>query len=101
MSEQLTAEQQIDAFWQMLENCFEIEPREYFEQEAPRNGFGSPLAMACFYMWKRDANVEEATRRERERCAGIANEYSRTSNGAAPSYYIAELITAAIRDTSL
>lgn len=44
----------IDKFWSMLHNCFDLEPREYFETEARKNGFDSPLAMACFYMWKRD-----------------------------------------------
>lgn len=47
------AQSDIDKFWAMLDRCFAIEPREYFEKEARTNGFDSPLAMACFYMWKR------------------------------------------------
>jgi hypothetical protein len=48
----------IDKFWAMLDRCFEMEPREYFEKEARLNGFDSPLAMACFFMWKREAKVD-------------------------------------------
>lgn len=49
----MPAAEQIDKFWWVLERCWNIEPREYFEREAPKNGFGSPLAMAVHYMWKR------------------------------------------------
>jgi hypothetical protein len=55
-----TARANIDAFWLALERSWEIEPRSYFEKEAPENGFGSPLAMAVHHMWKRDTNTEEA-----------------------------------------
>jgi hypothetical protein len=41
----------MEAFWTALENGWEIEPRSYFETEAPKNGFGSPLAMAVHYLW--------------------------------------------------
>lgn len=47
---------QIDAFWSMLANLWDIEPREYFEAQIAK-GIGyenSPLAMACHYMHKRD-----------------------------------------------
>jgi hypothetical protein len=53
----VTAEEQIEKFWFALEHSWDIEPRSYFEAEAPKNGFGSPLAMAVHYMWKRDAKV--------------------------------------------
>lgn len=71
----LPPEQQIDRFWEMLENCWEIEPREYFEKEAPENGFGSPLAMAVHYMWKREPKVAQALADEREACAVIADNH--------------------------
>jgi hypothetical protein len=57
----LTPEQQIDAFWEALWNSWEIEPRSYFEEQAPRNGFGSPLAMAVHYMWKREVKLKDET----------------------------------------
>ena len=48
------AVQEIEAAWKAIERGWDIEPRSYFEAEAPKNGFGSPLAMAIHYMWKRD-----------------------------------------------
>jgi len=56
----MPAAEQINGFWRMLEQCWNIEPREYFEREAPRNGFVSPLAMAVHYMWKREVKPEKA-----------------------------------------
>lgn len=56
----LTPEQHIDEFWKMLDRCWDIEPRSYFEEAAPRNGFGSPLAMAVHYMWKREVKAMPA-----------------------------------------
>lgn len=53
----------INAFWLALERSWEIEPRSYFEKEAPENGFGSPLAMAAHY------NVE--TRHEHSGIGGM------------------------------
>jgi hypothetical protein len=50
-------EADIDKFWSMLHNAWDIEPREYFEKEARENGFDSPLAMAAHYMWKREPSV--------------------------------------------
>lgn len=47
------AQREIDAFWQMVEFGWEIEPRAYFEREAARMGYGSALAMAAHHMWKR------------------------------------------------
>lgn len=46
---------QIDSFWFMVENLWDIEPREFFEKEiADGVGYGnSPLAMAAHYMYKR------------------------------------------------
>ncbi len=55
---------QIDQFWQFVENAYSIEPRAYFEKEAPTNGFGSPLAQAAHHMWKRNPQVQQV---ERER----------------------------------
>ena len=49
--ERLRAE--IDAAWFMIEHGWDIEPREYFEREAPKNGFGYGLAQAVHHMGKR------------------------------------------------
>lgn len=54
----LTAQQEVDAFWTALERSWDIEPRSFFETEAPKNGFESALAMAVHYMWKRETKVE-------------------------------------------
>jgi len=51
---------EIEAFWTMLDRCWEIEPREYFETEAPKNGFEHATAMAVHYMWKRETKPSEA-----------------------------------------
>lgn len=61
--ETLTRER--DAFWQMVECGWEIEPRDYFEKEAPAMGYGSPMAMAAHHMWKRDPKVA-AVEQERD-----------------------------------
>ena len=53
-AEQHALAAQINAFWQMVESGWEIEPRAYFEAEAPKMGYGSPLAMAAHHMWKRE-----------------------------------------------
>lgn len=68
----------IEAFWTALDRSWNIEPREYFEKEAPKNGFGSPLAMAVHYMWKREvkdvsaAPADERISRIRERIERLA-----------------------------
>lgn len=49
----------IDGFWQFVEHGYDIEPRAFFEKEAPINGFGSPLAQAAHHMWKRNPKVQE------------------------------------------
>ena len=49
-----------NAFWAMLHRCWDIEPRSYFEEQAPKNGFDYAPAMAVHYMWKRDTNTTEA-----------------------------------------
>lgn len=46
-----------DSFWRALESSWEIEPRRYFEEQAARQGWTSPEAMAVHYMWKRDTSV--------------------------------------------
>lgn len=64
ISRQLEGEQgasaEVEACWTAIHRSFEIEPRSYFETEAPKNGFGSPLAMAMHYIWKRKAKDSEA-----------------------------------------
>ncbi len=51
------AEQERDAAWQHIERAWDIEPRAYFEKEAPSNGFKWPLVQAIHHIWKRDAKV--------------------------------------------
>lgn len=51
----------IDKFWFAVHNSWDIEPREYFEKEARKNGFDSPLAMAVHYMWKREVKASPST----------------------------------------
>jgi hypothetical protein len=46
--------EEIEGAWQMIENCYDVEPRDYFEREAKRNGFTFPLAQAIFHIHKRD-----------------------------------------------
>lgn len=50
-------EGEINAAWLAIERGWEIEPRSHFEEEAPKNGFESPLAMAVHYMWKRETKA--------------------------------------------
>lgn len=45
---------ELDAAWLAISRGWDIEPREYFEQEAPRNGFKYPLVQAIHHMWKRE-----------------------------------------------
>ena len=49
--------EEIEAAWRMIEQGFEVEPRSYFEREAPRNVFRFPLVQAVFHLWKRDPKV--------------------------------------------
>lgn len=53
---------EIEATWTAIENGFDIEPRAYFEKEAPTNGFRFALVQAMHYLWKRDAKVQELER---------------------------------------
>lgn len=52
------SQKEINAAWLAIHRSWDIEPREYFEKEAPKNGFNSPLAMAVHYMWKRETKSE-------------------------------------------
>ena len=51
----------VDEFWKALELSWDIEPRSFFEAEAEKQGWKSPLAMAVHYMWKRDTKPKEVT----------------------------------------
>lgn len=44
---------EIDAAWFSILHGWDIEDREYFEREAPGNGFKYALAQAVHHMWKR------------------------------------------------
>lgn len=46
---------EIEHFWTALSRGWDIEPREYFEREAVKMGFKSPIEMAVHWMWKRHA----------------------------------------------
>lgn len=81
MSKQMTPEEQIEKFWYALWHSWDIEPREYFEREAPRNGFGSPLAMAVHHMWKREAKVALKERVEREGFDSVLRELMTLAEG--------------------
>jgi hypothetical protein len=48
---------EIDAAWQAIASGYDIEPREYFDREAPHNGFRYPLVQALHHIWKRDPQV--------------------------------------------
>lgn len=52
------ANKNIDGAWFGIEHGWDIEPREYFEENAPKSGDWTPLQMAVHYMWKRDRKVE-------------------------------------------
>jgi hypothetical protein len=56
----------VDKFWKHLDRSYDIEPREYFEREAPATGDWSPIQMALHHVWKRDPKVE-ALQAENER----------------------------------
>lgn len=78
-------EADVEAFWLALERSWDIEPREYFEREAPKNGFGSPLAMAVHYMWKREtkpAPVEAMLEKVRE----MESDYKERHKGTSPGF---------------
>lgn len=49
--------EEIDATWFYIERGYDIEPRAYFEKEAPTNGFKFALAQAIHHVWKRDPKV--------------------------------------------
>lgn len=48
---------ELEAAWQYIEMGYDIKSREYFEAEAPTNGFKWPLAQAIHHIWKRDPKV--------------------------------------------
>lgn len=57
-TEQGRALAEIDAVWRDIANGYDIEPRAYFEREAPKNGFRYPLAQAFHHIWKREPKVQ-------------------------------------------
>lgn len=48
---------EVEAVWQTIARCWDIEPRTYFEAEAPINGFRYPLRQALHHIWKREPKV--------------------------------------------
>lgn len=50
----IAKDEEIAKFWSHVEHGWDIEPREFFEREAKKQGFGSALAMAAHHMWKRE-----------------------------------------------
>lgn len=59
----------IDSFWEWLDQMWDIEPREYFEKEAPSSGL-TVLQMAMHHVWKRQRKGDEA------RCSECGGELS-------------------------
>lgn len=64
----ITAMEQVQGFWSEVARRWHIEDRAYFESEAQRAGFGSPMMMALHHVWKRDPKVAEL---EAERDAAL------------------------------
>lgn len=71
-AEQLRQER--EAAWQMIEQCYSLEPRDLIEREAKTNGLKFGLVQAVFSLWKREPKVEaaRATMEAREQAAFMA-----------------------------
>lgn len=55
MTKLISAEEQINGFWETLPYCYDIENREFFEKRAADSWSpANPLLVALHYMWKRD-----------------------------------------------
>lgn len=53
--------EELDSVWADIAAGWDIEDRAFFEAEVAKgNGFGSALAMALHYIWKRDPKVAAA-----------------------------------------
>lgn len=65
-----------DAAWTFIANSYDIEPHEYFEREAPKNGFTHPLVQAIHHIWKRDPKVQalEAEMIQRQQAVAALSE---------------------------
>ena len=51
------AVESVEEFWREVAQGYDIEPREFFEAEATKQGWSSPVAMAMHHIWKRDPKV--------------------------------------------
>lgn len=60
---------EIDSAWQIIESCYDIEPRTELEEAAKTNGFKYGLAVAVHTIFKRDAKVADAAIRAMELAA--------------------------------
>lgn len=85
-------EREREEFWREVALGHDIEPREFFETEAPQQGWSSPIAMALHHIWKRDAKVESLIA-DRDRLAGevaqiqtLMAEVERLKVGSAEDY---------------
>ena len=48
----------VEEFWREVALGYDIEPRQFFEDNAVKDGWSSPIAMALHHIWKRDAKVK-------------------------------------------
>ena len=51
------AQARLESFWHSVYHAFDIEPRAFFEDQAPKTGNWTPEQMALHHIWKRDAVV--------------------------------------------
>lgn len=59
MSNELSAETRLSKLWDAVSRTFDIEPRAFFDAEAPRTGDWTPEEMLVHHLWKRDPQVQE------------------------------------------
>ncbi len=52
-------QKRLDAFWVAVHRSYDIEPREFFEREAPASGNWSPEEMCLHHIWKREPRVAD------------------------------------------
>lgn len=60
-AERDAARNEINSAWQIIDTCYEIEPREVFEAGDKATPGMTPLSNAVFTIWKREPKVKELT----------------------------------------
>lgn len=74
----------IDKFWKAVHLSYDIESREFFEEQAPKIGKNwTPMEMALHHMWKRDPK-NDAYLEIIKKCAETFREYEKIHQAKLP-----------------